>query len=234
MSNDSGYPLLQQASTRPGAVPGRPGAPAAPARTDGAQPRERPWVLFAVGLAIWLLTSGIATAASVPLTSVALGIAGVIAGASGFVFAQARVVRLLRFFFNADLSQPRVLGDLQQRSLVVEVALGYLALGVLGAAVAHHGLFLLDSDASPGIRDALAGSTNHLYLFWFGLLNAVTQGIASVTQPRYDFVSTWPAQLWSLLVTLAWFLQTVTLVADVFALEMGRRERRRDHDPDTV
>lgn len=117
-------------------------------------------------------------------------------------------------------------------SLTTEVGLAYAALFLLAAALAHYGLLLLDRTGAADEHRHEAGAS-HLYMFWICILNTVTTAIAVVHNPHFEFYS-FPGQVWIVVVALWWWLQLVIVIANLNVIELERRERRRDHDPETM
>jgi len=152
-----------------------------------------------------------------------------------------RMFRLARFFLEPELSEePREPGDEQQRLLQAETFLTLQCFFFLAAAMTHWAIYLLDSGSWSGLAERLiengsgsSGESNHFLLFWLCLHDSIIAAIGAASATRF-VVQSVAAQLWLDSLVYVWYLQSLLLVGQVLAAEFGRRERRRDHDPQTV
>lgn len=191
-------------------------------------------LLAVAGLLLALL---VLTASGVSTTNnVALGLPVLLAGLLLTGYTLRHIYGLARFFLEPSLSNPRAPDDRQQRLLQFETTLTLDGFFFLSAATVHWALYLLDTAAWSGIGDRLLESgsgSNHFLLFWLCLHNSLIAAIGAASATRF-VVQSVSAQVWLDILVYTWYLHTILVVGQVMAAEFGRRERRRDHDPQTV
>jgi len=189
-------------------------------------------ILGLVAIALIAVLS-VLTLGGVSLDNKFVGTLFLLGGITLFSFTVYTMYNLARFFFNAELSGPRLRqGDRQRRMLTIQVAIVLEMLYFVAVAAVHVGIFVLDNDAWSNIADVLQGTTNYWQLYWIALLDSVIAAIGAASATRF-VVQTVAAQMWLIVGVYIWRLETILLFTNVVATEFQRRERRRDLDPET-